>query len=150
MTSGDGTMILSAAASERPAAFSFPYHQQGSLLYGETGSDKLEPWLQRQCQENTDRTGLLFIDVPTAFTPNNDGLNDYFRPHNALKADNYQFKVYNRWGQLIFQSANWREKWDGKINGVLQPTAVYVWMLSYIHRDTKQPVFKKGTVTLIR
>ncbi len=91
-----------------------------------------------------------FIDVPTAFTPNNDGLNDFFRPHNALKADNYQFKVYNRWGQLIFSSGNWQEKWDGRINGAVQPTGVYVWMLSYIHRDTKQPVFKKGTVTLIR
>lgn len=93
---------------------------------------------------------FCLIDVPTAFTPNNDGLNDYFQPHNALKADNYEFKVYNRWGQLIFQSNNWRDKWDGKINGLLQPTAVYVWMLRYTHRDTKQPVFKKGTVTLIR
>ncbi len=93
---------------------------------------------------------FCLIDVPTAFTPNNDGLNDYFQPHNALKADNYEFKVYNRWGQLIFQSNNWRDKWDGKINGLLQPTAVYVWMLRYTDRDTKQPVFKKGTVTLIR
>lgn len=93
---------------------------------------------------------FCLIEVPTAFTPNNDGLNDYFRPHNALKADQYEFKVYNRWGQLVFKSNNWQEKWDGRINGVLQDTGVYVWMLSYIHRDTKQPVFKKGTVTLIR
>ncbi len=91
-----------------------------------------------------------FIDVPTAFTPNNDGLNDYFRPHNALKADNYEFKVYNRWGQLLFSSRNWQEKWDGRIKGQVQPTGVYVWMLRYTHRDTGQPVFKKGTVTLIR
>jgi gliding motility-associated-like protein len=91
-----------------------------------------------------------YIDVPNAFTPNNDGLNDFFRPHNALKADNYNFKVYNRWGQLVFSSRNWQEKWDGRINGVLQSTGTYVWMLSYTHRDTKQPVFRKGTVTLIR
>ncbi len=90
------------------------------------------------------------IDVPTAFTPNNDGLNDFFRPHNALKADNYQFKVYNRWGQIVFQSNNWKDKWDGTIGGIKQATGVYVWMLSYINRDTQQPVFKKGTVTLIR
>lgn len=93
---------------------------------------------------------FCLIEVPTAFTPNNDGLNDYFRPHNALKADRYDFKVYNRWGQLVFQSNNWQEQWDGRINGVLQTTGVYVWMLSYTHRDTKQPIFKKGTVTLIR
>ncbi|MEQ1677669.1 MAG: gliding motility-associated C-terminal domain-containing protein [Chitinophagaceae bacterium] len=93
---------------------------------------------------------FCLIEVPSAFTPNNDGLNDYFRPHNALKANNYEFKVYNRWGQLVFQSRNWQEKWDGRINGVLQNTGTYVWMLSYIQQDTKQPVFKKGMVTLIR
>jgi len=90
------------------------------------------------------------IEVPTGFTPNNDGLNDYFRPHNALKADNYDFRVYNRWGQLVFQSRDWKEKWDGRVNGVLQTTGVYVWMLRYNDRVSKAPVFKKGTVTLIR
>lgn len=90
------------------------------------------------------------IEVPSGFTPNNDGLNDFFQPHNALKADNYEFKVYNRWGQLVFQSRNWREKWDGKIIGAYQTTGVFVWMLSYTHRDTGKQVFRKGTVTLIR
>lgn len=90
------------------------------------------------------------IEVPTGFTPNGDGLNDYFRPHNAIKADNYDFKVYNRWGQLVFQSNNWQDKWDGRYNGQLQGAGVFVWMLSYTHRDTKKAVFKKGVVTLIR
>ena len=91
-----------------------------------------------------------FIAVPSAFTPNNDGLNDYFGPHNAIKADNLDFKVFNRWGQMVYHSRDWTQKWDGKINGILQPTGVYVWMLSYTNRDTNQPVFQKGTVTLIR
>ncbi|HUR67456.1 MAG TPA: gliding motility-associated C-terminal domain-containing protein [Chitinophagaceae bacterium] len=106
------------------------------------------------CSDSTRKTLTVldhcFIDVPTAFTPNGDGRNDYFRPHNAIKADGYEFRVYNRWGQLVFQSRNWQDKWDGRIKGALQGTGVYVWMLSYTHRDTKQPVFKKGTVTLIR
>jgi len=93
---------------------------------------------------------FCIIDIPTAFTPNNDGLNDKFGPHNALKADNYEFKVYNRWGQLVFQSTNWQDRWDGTIKGIPQQPGVFVWMLSYTHRDTKQIVFKKGTVTLIR
>ncbi len=93
---------------------------------------------------------FCYIGVPTAFTPNGDGLNDTFWPHNALKADNYDFKVYNRWGQLVFHTNNWTQKWDGKFKGVLQPTGVYVWMLSYINRDTQLPVFQKGTVALIR
>jgi gliding motility-associated-like protein len=90
------------------------------------------------------------IEVPTAFTPNNDGLNDWFRPHNALKALNYHFRVFNRWGQLVFESRNWMERWDGRVNGQSQTTNVYVWMLSYTHKDTGQPVFRKGTVTLIK
>jgi len=91
-----------------------------------------------------------FIAVPSAFTPNNDGLNDDFGPHNAIKAGNLDFKVFNRWGQLVFHSRDWTIKWDGKINGVLQPMGVYVWMLNYTNRDTNQQVFQKGTVTLIR
>ena len=106
------------------------------------------------CSDSTRKTLAVldhcFIAVPTAFTPNNDGLNDTFWPHNALKADNLEFRVYNRWGQLLFQSRTWRDRWDGKVNGVLQTTGVYVWMLSYTHRDTKKQVFQKGTVTLIR
>ena len=89
-------------------------------------------------------------DIPTAFTPNNDGLNDKFGPHNALKADNYEFKVYNRWGQLVFRSTNWKDRWDGTIKGISQQPGVFVWMLSYTNKDSKQKVFKKGTVTLIR
>ena len=93
---------------------------------------------------------FCLIDVPTAFTPNNDGLNDTFSPHNAIKANNLEFKVYNRWGQLMFSSATWRDKWDGRFKGVLQPSGVYVWLLGYTHRDTGQKIFKKGTVMLIR
>lgn len=90
------------------------------------------------------------IDIPTAFTPNDDGLNDNFGPHNALKADNYYFRIYNRWGQLIFESKEWKKRWDGKVNGSLQGTGTFVWMLTYTNRDTGQKVLKKGTVTLIR
>ncbi|WP_081658911.1 gliding motility-associated C-terminal domain-containing protein [Terrimonas ferruginea] len=90
------------------------------------------------------------IAVPTGFTPNGDGLNDYFYPLNAFKADNLHFRVYNRWGQVVFESRDWTKKWDGRINGLLQPTGVYVWMLEYIHRDTRQKISQKGTTTLIR
>lgn len=90
------------------------------------------------------------IAVPTGFTPNNDGRNDRFGPYNALKADNYQFQVFNRWGQRVFESRNWQEKWDGKWNSQEQPGGVYVWMLSYTNRDTGQPTTRKGTVVLIR
>ena len=91
-----------------------------------------------------------FIAVPSAFTPNGDGLNDYLYPNNALKAINLEFKIFNRWGQLVFESRNWQEKWDGKIGGVPQTTGVYVWFLRYTRSDTGKKVFQKGTTTLIR
>ena len=90
------------------------------------------------------------IAVPNAFTPNNDGLNDFFWPHNALKADNLEFRVYNRWGQLVFSSRNWMDKWNGKLNGIEQPAGIYVWFLRYTNRNSGQKVFQKGTVMLIR
>ena len=106
------------------------------------------------CSDSTRKTltvlDFCLIAVPTAFTPNGDGLNDTFWPHNALKADNLVFKVFNRWGQQVFDSKGWRDKWDGKLNGKVMPAGVYVWMLSYTNRDTKKQVFQKGTVALIR
>jgi gliding motility-associated-like protein len=92
-----------------------------------------------------------FIAVPTAFTPNGDGLNDYLYPNNALKAQNLRFTVYNRWGQVVFNTRNWQLKWDGKINGVTQATGVYVWTLEYtLTADPSKKIFQKGTTTLIR
>lgn len=91
-----------------------------------------------------------YIAVPSAFTPNGDGMNDYLYPLNAYKADNLDFKVYNRYGQLVFETRDWTQKWDGRVNGELQATGTYVWMLQYINRDTGKKVFQKGATVLIR
>jgi gliding motility-associated-like protein len=91
-----------------------------------------------------------FIAVPSAFTPNSDGLNDFLYPNNALKAVDLEFKVFNRWGQLVFSTHNWQEKWNGKVNGITQSPGVFVWYLKYTHSVTGQKVFQKGTTTLIR
>ncbi|HYK45251.1 MAG TPA: gliding motility-associated C-terminal domain-containing protein [Parafilimonas sp.] len=91
-----------------------------------------------------------YIAVPSGFTPNGDGLNDYLYPLNAYKADGLEFKVYNRWGQLVFQTRDWTRKWDGKINGEPQAAGTYVWMLSYTHHDTGKHYSLKGITVLIR
>ncbi|MHA4807726.1 T9SS type B sorting domain-containing protein [Flavitalea flava] len=91
-----------------------------------------------------------YIAVPSAFTPNGDGLNDYLYPLNALKADNLQFLVYNRLGQLIFETKNWNNRWDGTMNGRLQPSGTYVWTLQYTDHDSGKKFFQKGTTFLIR
>ncbi len=91
-----------------------------------------------------------YIAVPTAFTPNGDGLNDYLYPVNAYKADNLDFKVYNRVGQLVFHTNDWMVKWDGRIKSEPQDSGIFVWLLSYTNRDTGKKVFQKGSTVLIR
>ena len=91
-----------------------------------------------------------YLDVPSAFTPNNDGLNDLFGPLNAIKAEQLDFRIYNRWGQLLFQTHNWKSGWDGTYHNLPQPTGTYVWFLSYVDRDSKQRREMKGTAVLIR
>ena len=90
-----------------------------------------------------------YIAVPSAFTPNADGLNDYLYPLNAYKATNLVFLVYNRAGRLVFQTTDWTRKWDGTVNGVQQATGIYVWMLTYNDANGKK-VSMRGTTLLMR
>jgi len=106
------------------------------------------------CKQSVEKTINIYvscqIDVPNAFSPNADMKNDRLYPLNAIKAEKLEFKVYNRWGQLIFQTNTWKQSWDGRYNGQMQPPGIYVWILQYTHRDTKQHIVKKGTAFLIR
>ncbi len=91
-----------------------------------------------------------YIAVPSAFTPNFDGLNDYLYPVNAYKAQDLRFSVYNRLGQRVFYSNNWMKKWDGTFKGKKADAGTYVWMLQYFNPDLNQKIEQKGTVVLIR
>jgi len=90
-----------------------------------------------------------YMAVPTAFTPDNDGLNDYLYPVNAYKAKDLFFRIFNRQGQLVFSTRALNGKWDGRIDGVEQPSGVYVWMLDYTDRSGNN-ISLKGTSVLIR
>jgi gliding motility-associated-like protein len=87
--------------------------------------------------------------TPTAFTPNGDGLNDRFYPFPVgIKSINY-FRVYNRWGQLVFSSNVLYKGWDGFFQGTKQATGVYVWMAQGVDKNNKL-ITRQGTITLIR
>lgn len=89
------------------------------------------------------------IFVPTAFTPNGDGLNETVYPISVgIRKINY-FSIYNRWGQLVFTTTQDRHGWDGRLSGRLQNSAVFVWMVS-AEDYLGTPIFLKGTVALIR
>ena len=88
------------------------------------------------------------VGVPTAFTPNNDGVNDVVKVR-GFGIDQMMFRVYNRWGQEVFVSQNPEYGWDGKIRGELQPMDVYGYTLNIIFTDGTT-LNRKGEITLIR
>jgi gliding motility-associated-like protein len=87
--------------------------------------------------------------VPSAFTPNGDGLNDVFRMGNMKYLRLQEFRVFNRWGQQVFSTEDPQTGWDGKFNGVDQPTGVYGYMIKVAIPDGSTR-FYKGDVTLMR
>lgn len=88
--------------------------------------------------------------MPTAFTPNEDGLNDLFSIPRAIFIDLRKFTVFNRWGQVVFETQNARQGWDGSVNGSPLPSGVYAWLIQYRDAFTGAVESLKGTVMLIR
>jgi gliding motility-associated-like protein len=89
------------------------------------------------------------IYVPNAFTPNGDGRNETFVPFPVgIKQLSY-FRVFNRWGQLVFSTSTLNKGWDGTLAGIEQPNGVYVWVVEGTTMNNTK-INKKGTVTLIR
>ena len=89
------------------------------------------------------------ILVPTAFSPGNDVLNNIFRPRfRGISHLNY-FNIFNRFGELIFQTNDLSGGWDGRYRGLPQNMATYVWMLQAV--DLKGKIWNKhGSVVLVR
>jgi gliding motility-associated-like protein len=87
--------------------------------------------------------------LPTAFTPNGDGLNDVARPYLVGMKSLKSFSIYNRWGNVLFHSVTEGEGWDGTFKGEKQASGVYVWILEFVTTDDKI-VTEKGTITVIR
>lgn len=92
---------------------------------------------------------LCNMAVPSAFTPNGDGINDYFWPLNAFKATGISFSVFNRKGIRVFDTKTWPGKWDGTYKGEPQDPGTYVWIFTYTDALGKKQVLK-GTVLLLR
>lgn len=90
----------------------------------------------------------MIFYVPNAFTPNEDGINDYFSG-DGVGIKYYQLKIFDRWGHLMFESTSQRNAWDGRMNGTPAPNGVYIWQYELIGFD--QTTFNRtGHVSLIR
>ncbi len=96
-------------------------------------------------------TVVVIPYIPNAFTPNGDGLNDVFRivglpPENITE---FNFQIFNRWGEVVFSTKNIEEAWDGTLKGGDCMEGVYVWAI-YYKENNKHTVSNKGTVMLIK
>jgi len=87
------------------------------------------------------------VQIPNAFTPNGDGLNDFFEV-KAANIHTFHLEIYNEWGQLLFSSDSAANSWDGTFNGRKCPMDVYVVVIRY--QGNSSPKRYTGTITLIR
>ena len=89
------------------------------------------------------------VFVPTAFTPNGDGANDVLIPFYINIKSLTSFRIYNRWGNLIFETNNLLKSWDGTIQGLRAPLESYSWIVECIDASGNK-IMRKGMVTLLR
>jgi gliding motility-associated-like protein len=104
------------------------------------------------CGSASDNVTINSVDCvilfPNAFTPNGDGRNDYFKILNAFNLTDYTLTIYNRWGQLVYSTTDFRQGWNGQLKGLPQDPGMFVYYSSY--KKDNIPVTTKGTFVLIR
>jgi gliding motility-associated-like protein len=98
---------------------------------------------------DTLRVGINYRDnllIPTAFSPNGDGRNDLFRIANMTTQRYLEFRVFNRWGQEVYNGNN---GWDGKWRGVAQESGAYTYLIRVAYPDGEVETYR-GDITLVR
>ncbi len=108
------------------------------LNYQKAGDYRLEVFSENElCQSESEEYEVQVIGcrmpavyIPNSFTPNRDGLNDIWIPKYSY-IESLNLEIYNRWGQLFFQTNRFDEGWDGTYMGSMCPTGNYIWSIQY-------------------
>ncbi len=90
------------------------------------------------------------LAIPNAFTPNGDGVNDDFAPILQCPFPAYRLQIFNRWGQLVFETEDAEEGWNGTFNGQPAPSEAYFYQLSYQEFSGEAVKRRQGDVVLLR
>jgi gliding motility-associated-like protein len=141
-----GENILSYQWQDGSTTSTFVVTQAGTytvVVEGECGVDqasKAIELLDCECQ----------VVVPSAFTPNGDGINDILLPLARCKVEDLVFMVFNRWGEKVFESTDINLGWDGIFRSLDQPTDAYVYYVKYKNIPLNKYFENKGAVVLIR
>lgn len=107
------------------------------------------------CQDSTSSMIQVYkenlIYIPNSFTPNGNGLNEFFNPIIAepQNIEDYKLLIFNRWGELIFESHHFAEGWNGEYNGVICPDGNYLYAVHLRYANKSEPEIIHGHVTLI-
>jgi len=108
------------------------------------------------CVDTT--TQLIFIKdelifyVPNSFTPDGDKFNDEFLPIFTSGFDPYKFNllIYNRWGEILFESNNSSVGWNGTYGGKIAPSGTYIWQITFEVSQVDKPEIHRGHVNILR
>ena len=91
------------------------------------------------------------MQIPTAFSPNGDNNNDRFRPLNINTEYIRAFRIFNRWGEIVYDNKSLSDGgWDGTINGTEQPRDSYIYILEVADPVTNKTSQLRGEFTLVR
>jgi gliding motility-associated-like protein len=95
------------------------------------------------------RKNCIYMGIPNAFTPDGNSINDVFKPTISQSIKDYHMIVFNRNGQTVFETRDYRKGWDGTFKGKKQPSASYVYLIKYTNIFGYETV-ENGAVLLIR
>lgn len=111
--------------------------------------------MKNECGTYRDTVNVAFspcddcIAIPNAFTPNNDGRNDKFAPIIKCPVSDFILRVYNRWGEVVYESNDVNKGWSGSYKGILVDLGSYVYRLEYRSNNTNQVKTASGTVLVL-
>ena len=136
---GERSYSVSAATSTKG------YLGTGSESNGPFPGNKDDFW--EYSPEVSDTIPHIVLEMPTVFTPNNDGMNDVFRPLQMAGVKDATLKVYNRWGQKMIETNDLYKGWDGTNKNNSCTEGIYFWLIDYI-TVADEPKALKGFVTI--
>lgn len=151
----DAQILLDAGAGA-PATYQWQDGFDGALylvkspgLYSVTAFNECQHVSDTILVKECENCSVFF---PNIFTPNFDGVNDTFRPFSGCPPESYHFRVFDRWGGLVFESRDPDEGWDGAFRGRPAGAGIYVWQLEFTVRENGRLRTEQanGGVSLIR
>ncbi|HLV41591.1 MAG TPA: gliding motility-associated C-terminal domain-containing protein, partial [Brumimicrobium sp.] len=153
---GTGEISIEANSSNAPLTYVWSNGETGTDLthlsegiYQVTISDTASCSITTTFQVSNDMGECgCFVYVANAFSPNGDGNNDFI-PVRGECVNNLSFKIFNRWGNLVFETNKLNDGWDGYYKGELQNSGIYVYVLKAT-LENGETVNESGDITLLR